>query len=245
MIDKRNKTKIINKKQQITYCFVDASNLFYGGEKELGWSVDYKKLIEYLKWKFNVKVVYYFAGIDTHTFKYLTYTNQDFPIEKYVKFLDEIIEKEGKDLSEEEVLNVNKILQRAKFYQKLKEFGYKLKLKPVKIIKQEDGTIKKKANCDVDVPFYAMLHQREFDNFLLLSGDGDFEILLKYFKEKGKKVYILSNPKRTAYNIKKLANKEFYSFNALKNRLMYKKNERITPQDDLSPSSEDIVTQKI
>jgi len=35
--------------------------------------------------------------------------------------------------------------------------------------------------------------------------------------------------------------KKFSSFNALKNRLMYKKNERITPQDDLSPSSEDII----
>jgi len=25
-----------------TYAFIDASNLFYGGEKSLGWKIDYK-----------------------------------------------------------------------------------------------------------------------------------------------------------------------------------------------------------
>ena len=29
-----------------TYAFIDASNLFYGGEKSLGWKIDYKKLLE-------------------------------------------------------------------------------------------------------------------------------------------------------------------------------------------------------
>ena len=29
--------------QKITYAFIDASNLFYGGEKSLGWKIDYKK----------------------------------------------------------------------------------------------------------------------------------------------------------------------------------------------------------
>ena len=28
------------------YAFIDASNLFYGGEKSLGWKIDYKKLLE-------------------------------------------------------------------------------------------------------------------------------------------------------------------------------------------------------
>ena len=33
------------------YGFIDASNLFYGGEKSLGWKIDYKKLSDYLKEK--------------------------------------------------------------------------------------------------------------------------------------------------------------------------------------------------
>lgn len=31
-----------------TYAFIDASNLFYGGEKSLGWKIDYEKLLKYL-----------------------------------------------------------------------------------------------------------------------------------------------------------------------------------------------------
>jgi uncharacterized LabA/DUF88 family protein len=34
-----------------TYAFIDASNLFYGGEKSLGWKIDYLKLIKYLQKK--------------------------------------------------------------------------------------------------------------------------------------------------------------------------------------------------
>ena len=30
-----------------TYAFIDASNLFYGGEKSLGWKIDYEKLLKY------------------------------------------------------------------------------------------------------------------------------------------------------------------------------------------------------
>ena len=32
-----------------TFAFVDASNLFYGGEKSLGWKIDYEKLFAYFK----------------------------------------------------------------------------------------------------------------------------------------------------------------------------------------------------
>src|SRR5256885_1100121 len=36
-------------KQPTTYAFIDAANLFYGGEKSLGWKVDYKKLLADLR----------------------------------------------------------------------------------------------------------------------------------------------------------------------------------------------------
>jgi uncharacterized LabA/DUF88 family protein len=32
-----------------THVYIDASNLFYGGEKSLGWKIDYLKLFDYLK----------------------------------------------------------------------------------------------------------------------------------------------------------------------------------------------------
>lgn len=46
-----------------TYAFIDASNLFYGGEKSLGWKIDYAKLFSYLEGKYGADKVYYFGGV--------------------------------------------------------------------------------------------------------------------------------------------------------------------------------------
>ena len=44
-----------------TFAFIDASNLFYGGEKSLGWKIDYQKLLAYLKKKYNISKALYFG----------------------------------------------------------------------------------------------------------------------------------------------------------------------------------------
>ncbi len=49
-----------------TYAFIDASNLFYGGEKSLGWKIDYAKLLEYLKHKYGASKAFYFGGVELH-----------------------------------------------------------------------------------------------------------------------------------------------------------------------------------
>jgi hypothetical protein len=56
-----------------TYAFIDASNLFYGGEKSLGWKIDYQKLFDYLRTKYNVKKTLYFGGGNFRDFEYLKY----------------------------------------------------------------------------------------------------------------------------------------------------------------------------
>lgn len=53
-----------------THAFIDASNLFYGGEKSLGWKIDYQKLLRYLQDKYSVTTVFYFGGVEIHDFKY-------------------------------------------------------------------------------------------------------------------------------------------------------------------------------
>ena len=53
-----------SKKQPITYTFVDASNIIYGARAE-GWFIDLKKLIVYLKSKFNTKKVFFYYGEDS------------------------------------------------------------------------------------------------------------------------------------------------------------------------------------
>ena len=43
-----------------TSVFIDASNLFYGGEKSLGWKIDYQKLLHYLKEKNGGRNIFFF-----------------------------------------------------------------------------------------------------------------------------------------------------------------------------------------
>lgn len=109
-----------------------------------------------------------------------------------------------------------KNLKQQHFYSLLDKFGYTLILKPVKIYKQDGGGLVRKANCDVDLTFYAMRDIEKFKKMIFLSGDGDFEILLKHFVDLGKEVLVLANARRTAREIKKLKGIQFNDLSVLK-----------------------------
>ena len=111
--------------------------------------------------------------------------------------------------------------KQATFYKKLEEFGYDLVLKPVKIY-TSGGKRVRKANCDVDLTFYAMRDIDKFDVVVFLSGDGDFEILLKHFVDLKKKVIIFTNARRTAREIKILKEIQFNDLLSLRGVLEFK-----------------------
>ena len=119
------------------------------------------------------------------------------------------------------LLLLHRHLQRVRFYLKLQKFGYELHLKPVKLYEQEDGSTKRKANCDVDMAFYLMKEKDNFDRVLILSGDGDFLPVLKYLKEQGKGIVILARGPRTAREIRQFAGSNFRDFEYLKYRLHF------------------------
>ena len=198
------------------YAFIDASNLFYGGEKSLGWKIDYRKLITYLQKKYNVSQTFYFGGVEIHDFKYDYQKNDTVPITKLENYLLDIIKGNDKELNEAEILLLGKHLQRVRFYLKLLKFGYQLFLKPVKLYRQEDGTTKRKANCDVDMAFHLMKEKENFNRAIVLSGDGDFLPVLKYLKENKKEIIILGRGSRTAKEIKQFAGSNFRDFEYLR-----------------------------
>mgnify|MGYP001572808786 FL=1 len=74
-----------------TLAFVDASNLFYGGEKSLGWKIDYKKLLNYLKNKYQIGRVLYFGGVEIHNFQYNYLNNTTVPIIELEKHLVDLL----------------------------------------------------------------------------------------------------------------------------------------------------------
>ncbi|MDD5639156.1 MAG: NYN domain-containing protein [Candidatus Pacebacteria bacterium] len=204
-----------------TLAFIDASNLFYGGEKSLGWKIDYQKLLGYLKSKYNVNRVLYFGGAEIYKFDFDYLKNETIPIIELEKYLTGFLKKEGDKLSEAMLLLLHRHLQRVRFYLKLQKFGYELHLKPVKLYEQEDGSTKRKANCDVDMAFYLMKEKDNFERVLILSGDGDFLPVLKYLKEQGKEIVILARGPRTAREIRQFARSNFRDFEYLKHRLHF------------------------
>lgn len=114
-----------------------------------------------------------------------------------------------------------KNLKQLKFYKILQKFGYKLVLKQVKIYKQDDGQTVRKANCDVDLTFYAMKDKGLFNRAIFLTGDGDFEILFKYFILQKKEVVVIANGKRTAKEIRVLMGPNFTPMKSLQGVIEY------------------------
>ncbi len=204
-----------------TFLFIDASNLFYGGKKSLGWKIDYQRLLAYLKEKYTISKALYFGGVEIHDFAFDYLENETVPVDELEKYLIELIKREGNKLSEPMLLLLHRHLQRIKFYLKLQEFGYELYLKPVKLYNQEDGSTKRKANCDVDMAFHLMKEKDTFDRAVILSGDGDFLPVLKYLKNIGKEIIVLARGVRTAKEIKRFAGGYFRDFTRLEKYIKF------------------------
>lgn len=112
--------------------------------------------------------------------------------------------------------------QQKKFYKKLELFGYDLVLKPVKLYRQDDGSVVRKANCYVDLTFYAMRDKDTFQTGIFMSGDGDFAILFEHFLKISKKVLIFANSRRTAKEVKILKGIIFNDLRVLKPTIEFK-----------------------
>lgn len=66
----RKENKQNNEKQM--YVFIDASNIIYGCN-DAGWKMDFEKLIQYFKKRFNVSRVLYYVGLDSQNKKQLLF----------------------------------------------------------------------------------------------------------------------------------------------------------------------------
>ena len=205
-------------KNKTVYAFIDAANLFYGGFDSLRWNVDYQKLLKYIKTKFGVSKAFYYAGVETD--QYLPKNKgAEINLDNLLKYFQNKLR--NKNIKKTDILLIDKHIQRVKFYRKLSEFGYNLRLKPVKIFINDGQTIKK-ANCDVDLTFDLMRYLSQYTEVVALSGDGDFAPVLHYLIRKKKKINILSRSNRTAKEIRQIAGDKFMDFAYLREQLSFK-----------------------
>jgi|SRR3989344_8641571 len=99
-----------------TFAFIDASNLFYGGEKSLGWKIDYQKLFNYLKEKYGVSGAFYFGGVEIHDFTYDYQKDETVQLKPLEKHLLGLLQNKGAEFNEAKLMLVGRHLQRVRFY---------------------------------------------------------------------------------------------------------------------------------
>lgn len=174
--------------------FIDVQNTASTTQRLLGFVIDWRKLCKYLNEKWKCQRVFFYSGID------------DGDVETAKEF--EHLEKNGCIVKSKTV------------------FSYKRPDKKITIkcagcgresIEVIDMGYNRKSNCDVDLTVDAMETAGPDSEFLIFTGDGDFEYLIRKVVEKGTKVYVVSsnagerkpglNTKRFSTKLKDLINK--------------------------------------
>lgn len=101
------------------------------------------------------------------------------------------------------------------FFNKLKQWSYRIRTKEVKLIRQNDGTILKKGNLDVELTIDAVKDLKYYSTAILMSGDSDFHALVNYLQGKNKKVVVISSKGHVAKELLNSADK-YINFNSLR-----------------------------
>lgn len=155
------------KKKPNTYAFIDSQNLNLGTQR-VGWKIDWRKFRKFLHDQYGVTKAYTFIGY----------------------------------ISENEQL-----------YEYMHELGYLVVLKPTLDVTAKphaaadgekaggkDGDDKDKdkeksvvkGNVDAELVLYAMKELPNYEQAIIVSGDGDFFSLAEYLEEQGKLAHILA-----------------------------------------------------
>ena len=105
-------------------------------------------------------------------------------------------------------------------YKRLQESGYICIFKPVLIYK--DG--KTKGNCDAELVLQAMIEYPNYKKAVIVTGDGDFHCLVKYFIEQRKlKKLLIPNQKAYSALLKRFPSEYIAFVSALRHKVAYKK----------------------
>lgn len=107
-----------------------------------------------------------------------------------------------------------------KFHDFLDIVGYTVRHKQVKFIKDSNDELRgghHKGNIDVDLTIDAVHLKDSYDTFVLLSGDGDFESLLKYLKAHKKRCIVMSTKWHVSFELIRQA--KFIDFKKVKDEI--------------------------
>ena len=153
------------------HIFIDAGHLHYHLFDE-GWRIDYKKLIEYFTQRYYFPLmVFFYEGMLTKQSYF--HKHPEATLEEFNKAKEK---KKG-------------------YFGLLRSFGFIVRWKPVhRYFNFQSQKYEFKCNFDVELAIDAVetVLTRETDTFIICSGDGDFERLVRFLKGKGKRVIVTS-----------------------------------------------------
>ncbi len=111
-----------------------------------------------------------------------------------------------------------------RFHDFLEIIGYTVRHKEIKFIKDDKKTSlggHHKGNIDVELTIDAVHLKDQYDTFVLLSGDGDFEPLIKYLKGFQKRCVVVSTTGHIAIELIRQA--KFIDFKKLRQDIEWHK----------------------
>lgn len=163
-------------KKPVAYAFIDSQNLNLGTQR-MGWKLDWRKFRKYLADKHGV----------THAYMFIGYMAENEALYEYMYELGFLIVlKPTVDVTHnhdgaETVPKTDAEKAAAKEIRASKTKEEKDAEKP---------TIK--GNVDAELVLYAMKELPNYDQAIIVSGDGDFFSLAEYLEEQGKLAHILT-----------------------------------------------------
>jgi uncharacterized LabA/DUF88 family protein len=161
-------------RQPNAYAFVDSQNLNLGTQR-MGWKLDWRKFRQYLADKHNVTKAYTFIG----------YMSENESMYEYMHELGYLVVlKPTIDVSTPHETG-GKPDGQAKG-----QTGSPDKTGADKDKEKDKPTIK--GNVDAELVLYAMKELPNYDQAVIVSGDGDFFSLAEYLEEQGKLARILT-----------------------------------------------------
>lgn len=92
-----------------------------------------------------------------------------------------------------------------KFFSLIKNLGFKLVTKNIKVIRNSKTKSQNKANFDVEIAFDAAVRMNQFNKLILFSGDSDFVYLVKELQKRNIYTIVISPQWRTAKELRKQA----------------------------------------
>lgn len=117
--------------------------------------------------------------------------------------------------------------EKDRFLKALTHLQFRVVGSPVKCIRLPDGTVKNKTSLDIKIAVDSVITSDQYDELVLVSGDGDFTYLIETLLAKGKRFYVLSIDQMIAKELKELAGAHYINLLDLKKEIEKERPEEV------------------